>query len=93
MGDTKGYKICDELKDITPQIIREWDRENRGELMLVKRQIFYRCPLTDMLVSEGECRNCTHNYGTASPREIYCMPNTDKIPGARSQRERVRNVR
>ena len=84
MDTFKGYKTCTELKGLTPQIIREWTRETTSnEVKLVKRQIFYCCPLSDTLVSEAECHNCSHNYGAASAREIYCMPYTEKLKGAR----------
>ena len=88
MKDAKGYKICDDLKDISPQIIREWNRETTGDLILVKRQVFFRCPRTDILVPESDCHNCPHNFGDASKREIYCMPNTKKTQGVRGQRKK-----
>ena len=88
MKNTKGYKICNELKDVSPQIIREWNRETAGDLMLIKRQVFFCCPRTDILVPERDCRNCSHNFGDASGREIYCMPYTEKMRGARSQRKK-----
>ena len=83
----KKYKKCTELKDITPQIIREWTREtSSNEIMLVKRQTFFCCPLTNTLIPEAVCLNCAHNYGAASTREIYCMPNVEKTKSARVRR-------
>ena len=88
MDGGEGYKKCTELKNVTPQIIREWARKtNSSEILLVKRQVFYQCPLTDTLISEAKCRDCSHNYGTASTREIYCMPNVEKVRKAQIRRE------
>lgn len=77
--DDKGYRTCTELKNLTHQIIKEWDREmERPETIFVRRQTFLRCPLTDTLVPEKTCRGCPHNYGDASPREIYCVQKEKK---------------
>ena len=84
MTENKGYKTCVELRNLTPQIIREWYREpDRSEIKLVKRQIFLCCPLSDTLVPEKTCRGCSHNYGDASSREIYCVSGLERVKSAR----------
>lgn len=88
MSKDKGYKTCTSLQNLTFQIIKEWHRETkRSEILLVRRQTFLRCPLTDVLVSEKRCHNCQHNYGDASRRDVYCVPATDRLTGVRTQRK------
>jgi hypothetical protein len=88
MISDKDYKTCTELKNITPQIIEEWNREtDLSDIKLVRRQIFLCCPLTDTLVPEKTCRGCPHNYGDASLREIYCVPKTERVKSARTRRK------
>ena len=43
------------------------------------------------LVSKKECQKCSHNYGEASTREIYCLPNNNKSIGVRSLRKHENN--
>ena len=88
MSADKDYKTCTELKNLTPQILKEWYRKtNRLEIKLVRHQIFLRCPLTDVLVSEKFCQRCPHNYGEASVREIYCVFNIERLKSVRTQRK------
>jgi hypothetical protein len=77
-----------ELKQLTPEIIRGWNTEIKGDVLLVKRQSGYICPLSNDFVPEGECRDCIHNFGDASPRHIYCVPKTKKQIGVRTARKK-----
>jgi hypothetical protein len=72
-----------ELTQLTPDIIRGWNTEIKGDVNLVKCVSGYICPLSNEFVTEGECRNCIHNFGNASPRHIYCVPKTKKQIGVR----------
>lgn len=77
-----------ELKQLTPEIIRGWNTEIKGDVFLIKRMSGYICPLSNEFVTEGKCRNCEHNFGDASPRQIYCVPETKKQIGARALRKK-----
>ena len=81
------YQICKELKNLTPDIIKEWSRKEDATIYLVKKLTYFRCPVSKELVLEKECRNCPHNYGDASAREIYCLPDSNKSVGVRSLRK------
>jgi hypothetical protein len=77
-----------ELKQLTPEIIREWNTEIKGDVLILKRQSGYICPLSNKFVTARECRICVHNFGDASPRHIYCVPETEKQIGARTARKK-----
>lgn len=76
-----------ELKQLTPEIIRAWNSEIKGNVLLVRRQSGYMCPVSNEFVTERKCRDCIHNFGNASPRHIYCIPETKKQIGARTARK------
>lgn len=78
----------EELKQLTPEIIRAWNSKIKGDVFLVKLQNGYICPLSNEFVTEGKCRSCEHNFGNASARQIYCIPETKKRIGARTARKR-----
>ena len=84
----KEYQICKELKNLTPDIIKEWSSKEGTTIYLVNKLTYFRCPISKELVPEKECRNCPHNYGDASSREIYCLPDDNKSVGVRSSRKR-----
>jgi len=84
----KEYKICKELNQLTPQIIRAWNDECYGDVYIVRKQILLRCPKTNELVPESECLSCTHYFGWGSDGWIYCVPNTDREIGVRSRRKK-----
>jgi hypothetical protein len=77
-----------ELTQLTPEIIRRWNTEIKGDVNLVKRVSGYICPLSNEFVAEGECWNCIHNFGNASQRHIYCVPKTKKQIGVRITRKK-----
>lgn len=87
----KEYKKCNDLKNLTSEIIKEWNNDIKMPIYLVRKLIFFKCPISDKLVSEKECQNCPHNYGNASIREIYCLPNNNKSIGIRSFRKYEKN--
>ena len=75
----KGYKQCGELKQLTSEILMNWDCvKETEEIFFVRKQTSFLCPLSNLLVSEAVCRNCPHNFGNASTREIYCVPKAEK---------------
>jgi hypothetical protein len=76
-----------ELTHLTSEIIRGWNTEIKGDVILVTRLSGYICPVSNEFVTEGECRNCVHNFGDASPRHIYCVPQTKKRIGVRTARK------
>jgi len=84
----KDIIACKELKHLTPEIIRAWNEKFEGNIFLTRRLVFCRCVKTKELVSEQTCLNCRHNFGSASPREFYCVPNTQKIFSRRTERQR-----
>jgi len=77
------YKKCTEIAQLSVEMLRNWKSEIAGDIYLVKRQIFVRCPLTDELVSDKQCTECEHNFGRSSDKWIYCLPNTIKGKGRR----------
>ena len=77
----KEYKKCNELKNLTSEIIKEWDVNIKLPIFLVRKLVYLKCPISDKLIPEKECQNCPHNYGDASMREIYCLPNNNKTIG------------
>lgn len=83
----KEYKKCNELKNITSDIIKEWNTKIELPIYLVRKLVYFKCPMSDKLISEKECQKCSHNYGEASTREIYCLPNNNKSIGIRSLRK------
>lgn len=87
----KGYKKCNELKNLTSEIIKEWNAKIELPIYLVRKSIYLKCPISNELISEKECQKCPHNYGEASTREIYCLPNNNKSIGIRSSRKYEKN--
>ena len=87
----KEYKKCDELKNLTPEIIKEWNAKIELPIYLVRKSIYFKCPISNKLIPEKECQNCPHNYGEASTREIYCLPNNNKSIGIRTSRKYEKN--
>jgi len=88
MSSEEGYRETDELKNITTEIILAWKEKYKPPIYLVRIQKMCMCPLEHKLVPETKCRGCPHCYGDASPRELYCLPKTNKIIGARSIRKK-----
>lgn len=76
---SKEYKLCTELLEPTPEMLRSWDKKINGDIYLVKRQVLLRCPITNELVPESQCLRCEHNYGQSSDRWVYCLPETKKF--------------
>ena len=87
----KEYKKCEELKNLTSDIIREWNNDINSPMYLVRELTYFKCPVSNELVSKKECQKCSHNYGEASIREIYCLPNNNKSIGVRSLRKHENN--
>ena len=79
----KGYKICTKLQGVTPEMLRNWNAEIKGDILLVKRQVMIRCPRSGELMQEKYCINCSHNFGRSSEKWIYCLPETEKVQGKR----------
>ena len=78
-------KLCHELLELTPEVLKNWDNPVKGDIFLVKRQIMLRCPLTNELVLERQCLQCKHNFGQSSRKWIYCLPQTEKVRGKRQK--------
>ena len=74
----KGYRQCKELKQLTSEILQNWDCAGSEDIFLIRKQTSFLCPLSNQLVSETICRSCAHNFGNASIREIYCIPEFEK---------------
>ena len=84
-----GSKLCMEIDAITSEMIREWDDKNNfGEIYIVKKQILFECVKTKEMVTQHKCLQCKHFYGWSSERYIYCLPNHPKTSGVRSDRKR-----
>ena len=79
----KEYKVCTELISLTPEMLKNWDTTITGDTYQVKRQVFLRCPKTEELIPESQCLQCIHNFGQASDKWVYCLPETDKPKGKR----------
>lgn len=60
---------------------------------MVRRLIEYDCPVQQKRVTEVECQGCSHHFGDASPREIYCFPKEIKIGKGRQAKDRERRER
>ena len=85
------YKICDEILQLTPELIREWDNLPDKQLYLVKKQSLFLYPKTDTPVKESTCASCDSFYGWSSYKWIYCIPEHRREKGIRSMRRRENN--
>lgn len=75
----KEYKVCKEIIQLTPEMLRNYEKGISGDVYQVKRQIMLRCPITCELVPESQCLKCVQNFGKLSDKWIYCLPKTTKI--------------
>jgi len=86
----EGYKETDELKALTTQIILQWKKfaKKNPQIFLVRRKILYYCPIDKKEKTQNECHNCPHNFGEASPREIYCIPSMNQEISLRTKKKK-----
>jgi hypothetical protein len=86
----EGYKETDEIKALTPQIILQWKKfvKNSPQIFLVRRKVSYYCPIDKKEKTQNECHNCSHHFGDASPREIYCIPSMKQEISIRTKKKK-----
>jgi hypothetical protein len=82
------YKKVGELNQLTPEIIKHWNEPLVGDVYQVRKHVLLFCPKVQELVEEKQCRSCSHFFGDASTRDIYCAPDTDKKVGTRTLNKR-----
>ena len=80
-----SYEELNELKELTPEIILNWNKDMKGRKFLVRIRNIVLCPKEDI---EVPLSSCIHFFGNASPREIYCLPDTFRELSIRTQRKK-----
>jgi len=83
-----SYKELNELKELTPEIILNWNKDLKGRKFLVRIRNIVLCPKEEIDVPLSRCMSCIHFFGNASPREIYCLPDTFRELSIRTQRKK-----
>lgn len=84
------YRISSRIKQLSPEIIRNWNEPKMGDVYEVKRRMVVTCPKTDEVIPESNCMSCPHYFGRASEKWNYCLPDTIKKIGARITRRKER---
>jgi hypothetical protein len=70
------YKKTEEIAQLSSELIKL--KGNIKGLFIVRKQIYIKCPHDNKIKLYKKCHDCKHNFGNASKRDIYCIPEQER---------------